>query len=62
MMRVGERALPLAEVGAVVMGLPLVGAGTMWFQLPAILVLLLPMSLAVAPRCLLLIVNSSFGP
>ena len=28
-MRVGERAQPLAEVGAVVMALPLVVAGTM---------------------------------
>ena len=29
-MRVGERAWPLAEAGAVMMVLPLVGAGTMW--------------------------------
>ena len=27
---VGERAWPLAEAGAVMMALPLIGAGTMW--------------------------------
>ena len=60
--RVGKRAWPLAEVGAVVMALPLVGAGTMQVRLPAILVLLSPMSLAAALRHSLLIVNGSLGP
>ena len=41
--RVGERAQPLVEAGAVVMALPLVGAGTMWVQPPVTLVLLSPM-------------------
>ena len=61
-MRVSERAWPLAEVGAVVMALPLVGAGTMWVQLPMILVLLSPMSLVAVLRHSLLIVNGSLGP
>ena len=50
-MRVGERAQPLAEAGAVVMALPLVVAGTMWVQPPVILVLLLPMLLVAVLRC-----------
>ena len=57
-MRVGERAWPLAEAGAVVMALPLVVAGavvmalplvvagTMQVRPPAILVLLSPILLA----------------
>ena len=33
-MRVGKRAQPLAEVGAVIIALPLVGSGTMRVQPP----------------------------
>ena len=61
-MRVGERDQPLAEAGAVMMAMPLVGAGTMQVQPFMILVLLSPMLLAAALRHLLLIVNGSLGP
>ena len=61
-MRVGERAQPLVEAGAVVMALPLVGAETMWVRPPVILVLLLPMLLAAVLRHSLLIANSYLGP
>ena len=60
--RVGERAQPLAEVGAVVMAQPLVGAGTMQVRPPVILVLLSPMLLVAALRHSLLIANGSLGP
>ena len=61
-MRVGERAQPLAEAGAVVMALPQVVAGTMQVQPPVILVLLLPMLLVAMLRCLLQLANGSLGP
>ena len=61
-MRVGERAQPLAEVGAVAMALPLVMAGTMWVRPPVTLVLLSPMLLVAVLRHLLLLVNGSLGP
>ena len=61
-MRVGERAWPLAEAGAVMIVLHLVRAGTMWVWLPMILALLSPMSLVAVLRHFLLIVNGSLGP
>ena len=61
-MRVGKRAQPLAEVEAVMMALPLVGAGTMQVRPPTILGLLSPMLLMAVLRHLLLIMNSSLGP
>ena len=61
-MRVGERAQALAEAGAVMIVLPLVGAGIMWVQLPAMLVPLSPMLLVAALRHSLLIANDSLGP
>ena len=61
-MRVGERAWPLAEAGAVVMALPLVVAGTMWVQPPVILGLLLPVLLVAVLRHSLRLANSFSGP